>query len=136
MTTRMLALRSIAPLAAILLAVHPLASANAEAVKGGEALTKRATPSITHSTVTSTSMKCARCADTVATIPDRAIKGGGALALVTGRPPQHQIARHACPACGAKLEVKGQGKASTSVMKHQCKQCAPTTGASGAAQTK
>lgn len=73
-------------------------------------------------------MKYDRCADKVVTIPDRAIKGAGAVALSSGKAPQQRIVRHTCPDCGAKLEIKGHGKASITVMAHQCGKCAPAPG--------
>jgi hypothetical protein len=68
-------------------------------------------------------MPCQDCVDRAATVRDTDPKGAGARALMSGKAPTRQIARHLCVECKSEWQLTGHGKAKTSVPTHACAKC-------------
>ena len=66
-------------------------------------------------------MKCAACMDTLVTVPNREVRGGGARDLISKN--EITVARHLCASCGTTFEVRGHGKAKRDVSMHVCGDC-------------
>jgi len=58
---------------------------------------------------------CPKCKTVVQTAVKSTAKGGGV--------GKEAIATHACPGCGAKVEVTGHGKAKVDKITHVCSHC-------------
>ena len=66
-------------------------------------------------------MVCAKCKTVWVTRVKEGVKG--AQILNEGGKPVEIIGMHACPGCNSTMEVVGQQKGATTVLKHTCKAC-------------
>ena len=68
-------------------------------------------------------MPCQDCGDRAVTVRDTDPKGAGARALMSGKAPTRQVARHLCVECKTEWQLTGHGKAKTSGPTHACATC-------------